>query len=154
MEDQSRFASLNRREKECLRLVYDRRTTKEIAAELKLSPGTVYRYISDAQAKLGARNRRVAAEMLRAAEATDTIKPYPNSNWLAPAPGNTASISPDATFDWTRVLPIRARGAMHNDLSRTARLAWIFILAAALAIGFGMLAIVAEVFSNILARLG
>lgn len=56
--------SLTPRQVECLRLVWERRTSKEIAAELGLSKGTVDTYIFEAVAVLGARNRREAAAML------------------------------------------------------------------------------------------
>lgn len=56
--------SLTPRQAECLRLVWERQTSKEIAAELGLSKGTVDTYIFEAVAVLGARNRREAAAML------------------------------------------------------------------------------------------
>lgn len=60
--------SLTPRQVECLRLVWERRTSKEIAAELGLSKGTVDTYIFEAVTALGARNRRDAAAMLYGAE--------------------------------------------------------------------------------------
>lgn len=59
---------LTPRQAECLRLVWARRTSKEIAAELGLTKGTVDTYISEAVTALGARNRRDAAAMLYGTE--------------------------------------------------------------------------------------
>lgn len=64
----TRGESLTPRQIECLRLVWERRTSKEIAAELGLTKGTVDTYISEAVTALGARNRRDAAAMLYGAE--------------------------------------------------------------------------------------
>lgn len=52
---------LSPRQRECLRLVWERRTSKEIAVELGISAATVDGYIKEAMEQLGARNRRDAA---------------------------------------------------------------------------------------------
>ena len=54
-------AKLSPRQRECLRQVWDRRTSKEIAAELGISASTVDGYIKEAMETLGARDRRHAA---------------------------------------------------------------------------------------------
>lgn len=146
------LALLTPRERECLRLVYERRTTKEIARDLALSPGTVFRYIKDAQTKLDAPNRRVAAEMVHHFEAVGRppMEMGGSGDWVEPsgepAPSEGHSLLPETT-SW---LPIRKRGSQHNDLSPSTRIAWVFAIAFALAIGFGMLATGAHVVSILL----
>ena len=54
-------AKLSPRQRECLRLVWARHTSKEIAAELGISASTVDGYIKEAIEALGARDRRHAA---------------------------------------------------------------------------------------------
>jgi two-component system response regulator DesR len=57
---------LSDRERAILQRAGDGRTSAEIAAELRLSEGTVRNYLSDAIAKLGAANRTDAARIARA----------------------------------------------------------------------------------------
>ena len=148
-------ARLSPRQKQCLRLTYQRRVTKEIAAELGLGVGTVNTYCTDAIAILGARNRRDAAEMLHAFEQAGTGAPAaPGRVQLhsggVPQHGTTGpSLPAETAIDWRSLLPLRRKGAPHNDLGLLLRLAWIPLLALAFAIGFGMLAIGLDVLSNV-----
>src|SRR3546814_19088932 len=64
------FERLSPRQRECLRRVYLRSTSKEIATALDLGPGTVDTYITEAISTLKARNRRHAAELFHAYEET------------------------------------------------------------------------------------
>jgi two-component system response regulator DesR len=57
---------LSDRERQILRRAGDGQTSAEIAAELRLSEGTVRNYLSEAIAKLGAANRVDAARIARA----------------------------------------------------------------------------------------
>jgi two-component system response regulator DesR len=57
---------LTDRERSILQRAGDGRTSAEIAAELRLSEGTVRNYLSEAIAKLGAANRTDAARIARA----------------------------------------------------------------------------------------
>ena len=57
---------LTDRERSVLQRAGDGRTSAEIAAELRLSEGTVRNYLSEAIAKLGASNRTDAARIARA----------------------------------------------------------------------------------------
>lgn len=57
---------LSDRERQILKRAGDGRTSAEIAAELRLSEGTVRNYLSGAIAKLGAANRTDAARIARA----------------------------------------------------------------------------------------
>ena len=57
---------LTDRERQILRLAADGRSGSEIAAELRLSEGTVRNYLSEAISKVGGRNRVDAARIARA----------------------------------------------------------------------------------------
>ncbi len=56
---------LTERERQVLRLAREGRSSAEIAAELRLSDGTVRNYLSEAISKLGAKNRIEAARIAR-----------------------------------------------------------------------------------------
>lgn len=147
------FRRLTPRHKQCLRLTYERRVTKEIAAELDLSVGTVNTYCTEAIALLGARNRREAAEMLHAYE--NGRDPAPLKVELhsegVPSHAETApTLASEMAADWRSLLPLRRKGSPDNDLGILLRLAWIPLLALAFAIGFGMLAIGLGVLSDII----
>jgi DNA-binding CsgD family transcriptional regulator len=58
------LTSLSPRQHECLRLSWERLTSKEIALRLGLSPRTVDSYIAEAVEALGAADRREAARMV------------------------------------------------------------------------------------------
>jgi DNA-binding CsgD family transcriptional regulator len=58
------LTSLSPRQHECLRLSWERLTSKEIALRLALSPRTVDSYIAEAVEALGAADRREAARMV------------------------------------------------------------------------------------------
>lgn len=137
MED-SRFSRLTPRQRDCLRLTYELRTTKEIARDLGLSVGTVSGYLSEAIAILGAPNRRAAAIMFHEYEA-----PFKNEGQFAGVSGpSTAAAHPVATSTpssfWGPLDP-RNRES-DNEQGIIARIGWIIAIAIALAIGFGALA--------------
>lgn len=162
------YRRLSPRHKQCLRLAYDRRVTKEIAAELNLGVGTVNTYCTEAIAILGARNRRDAAEMLHAYEAApgiaapaatgssaapdaaDPFKVQSHSEGVPFTATDTAALRPERAIDPRSLLPLRRKGAPHNDLGILLRLAWIPLLAILFAIGFGMLATGLRVTSDLI----
>lgn len=146
------FRRLTPRHKQCLRLTYERRVTKEIAAELDLSVGTVNTYCTEAIALLGARNRREAAEMLHAYEQGDPtpLKIEPHSEGVPSHSETAAALASEPATDWRSLLPLRRKGSPDNDLGILLRLAWIPLLALVFAIGFGMLAIGLGVLSDII----
>jgi DNA-binding CsgD family transcriptional regulator len=150
------FRRLTPRHKQCLRLTYQRRVTKEIAAELNLGVGTVNTYCTEAIALLGARNRREAAEMLHAyegAESTAISTPFKvelHSEGVATPPVRPAAPANEQAADWRSLLPFRRKGAPDNDLGILLRLAWIPLLTLAFAIGFGLLTIGLGVISDII----
>jgi DNA-binding CsgD family transcriptional regulator len=136
---QAPFERLSPRMRDCLRLVYDRKTTKQIAVLLGLSQGTVDGYVAEAVRLLGARNRVDAAERLHGHENTP-CNPAPQSPRVAPI--DEIGGRPEGSSETPRrlPLPIRLQGATDNDLTVLQRIAWIFIIAFGLAIGFGAVA--------------
>jgi DNA-binding CsgD family transcriptional regulator len=78
--------SLSERERECLRLVAQHHTSKDIAALLGLSPYTVDGYVAEACAKLGTGRRGEAARILVAAEGSppERLAPEPSPVPLTP----------------------------------------------------------------------
>jgi DNA-binding CsgD family transcriptional regulator len=151
-DGQPAFERLTPRQRACLRLVYDRHISKQIAKKLGISAGTVDTYITDAIATLRAENRRHAAELLHEFERLDATprKLELDSSGVADAadflpkrdPGPQISISQD-------LLPFRSKGAFGNDLKASQRIFWTAQVGVALAIGFGMLVVGLEVFSRL-----
>ena len=72
----AQLETLNRRQRDCLRLV-PLRTTDEIARELGLRSNTVDGYIKEARARLGGVTRDAAARMLLESEGTPQKKGDP-----------------------------------------------------------------------------
>ena len=147
------FERLSPRQRECLRWVYRRSTSKEIATELDLGVGTVDNYLAEAILTLQARNRRHAAELLHAHEeaAGAPCKFEFEKTGVAETGPDETSRSPEAKpLTWLQSLPFRTKGVPFNDLSPFLRFFWIVQLGIALAIGFGMLAVGLEVLSRIL----
>ncbi|MFT4054922.1 MAG: helix-turn-helix transcriptional regulator [Novosphingobium sp.] len=151
---------LSPRHRECLRLVYRRYTSKEIAAELGIGVGTVNSYIKEAVAMLGARNRRHAAEMLfgdedREGNAQTPYKIEADSSGVASgaqfAPQFAPSLQPPGLFE---LLPSISKGIPRNELAPARRVFWILQLGSAVAIGFGMLVVGLDVISRLLVASG
>ena len=59
-----RTEDLSDKQKECLRLVHEGLTSKEIAVRLDLTPGTIDNYVNASLARLGLTSRREAARWL------------------------------------------------------------------------------------------
>lgn len=137
--DIARFDHLSRRQQQCLRLVRDGMTTKEIAAAIGLSPSTVDSYIADAVKAVGASDRRAAA---RAFVDRDAIPEQSGPGFprlvedapLAPTPAASEERPPAG---WQ--LPLRRNGLVPGDVSKGRRLVWIVAIPVALSVGFGML---------------
>lgn len=141
---------LSPRQAECLRLVYRRKSTKEIAAELNLAVGTVNTYLTEATQLLGARNRRDASEIFAAMEAAaGPDKVQPHYEGVSPDAQPLPDTPPVSTTQWRRLLPLRMEGVAGNELDLVTRLAWILALAIAVAIGFGMLSVGLRVFTDL-----
>jgi DNA-binding CsgD family transcriptional regulator len=111
---------LTPKERECLRLVAENRSSKEIALELGISKASVDTYCNRARAKLGAPTRRAAARLAMATEP----KAVPEAEAPKPAPPPAVHVS---------VLPPISR------LGPLQRLGLIVAGAVVLALAFGML---------------
>ncbi|WP_309659393.1 MULTISPECIES: helix-turn-helix transcriptional regulator [unclassified Sphingomonas] len=178
--DADRFARLAPRHRECLRLVRQLKSSKQIAAELGIAPGTVDGYLTEAAEIIGVRGRAAAANALAEHESA-----LPQGDMLAvpsrnPPPENpgveTAGVveapvslafpvSPDradpvapapsptgaAPVSGFR-LPLRRQGEVGNDLSMGQRLLWIPALALASVVGFGTLVTALETLTGLLGR--
>ena len=143
---------LSPRQRECLELIYERKTSKEIATALHLSVGTVNGYVTEAVAILDARNRRHAAELLHAAEAPHATPDKMQGGSAGVEDRRRAEAVPvDGSEHGLRLLlPYRHKRASGNDLTIVQRFAWVFFCAIALAVGFGMFAVGGRVLSDIL----
>lgn len=149
---------LSPRQRECLRLVYQRRNTKEIAASLGLAPGTVASYITEAIALLGARDRRHAAEILHGSENTPQ---FSDPSGMGP-PSARVDTDPDVAppiphavrpaHPWGPLSP--ANRDVDNDATLVVRLAWILALAIGLAVGFGSIVAAARALSDVVRASG
>ena len=127
---------LSPRHRECLRLAYHRRTTKEIARELGIAPGTVATYCSEAVAILNADDRRHAAELFHHWEEP----PSEVGGHFAgvEVEADPEQVSSSATRPAHLLGPLApANRDVDNDASISTRIAWIVALAIGLAIGFG-----------------
>jgi len=71
--ESSPATQLTRRERECLRLTHQGLNSKEIGALLSLSPHTIDNHVKRALNRLGVSDRRVAARMVAAEEASDPL---------------------------------------------------------------------------------
>ena len=171
--DESAFATLTPRERECLRGVRALQGSGQIARQLGIATGTVDAYLGTAKVKLGARDRKHAAMLFAEHEAGRDLAPrtdpqkfaYENLG-LAGQRGDHASRSAiesdrptsllnDIALDRRRFggIPGRAslrdimqeigEGARPSDLSITTR--GILILAATVTIGFAFFVVSAGV---------
>ena len=147
--DRTPTESLSPRQLECLRLVWERRISKEIARELGISKTTVDGYIAEAVQALGAKDRREAAAMVFAGYTPDRVRGDPTRVDGAVHAGEVAEPETEpetAQSAWRNArglgLPLATGGHNRNDLSALATVFWIFALAiaamAALALSISM----------------
>lgn len=89
----ARLEALTQRERDCLRLVLDQLSSKEIGRSLGISPTSVDTHVRRAREKLGVDDRYTAAQLLAAWErggaqpAVDRARPAqlpPSQTWLPP----------------------------------------------------------------------
>lgn len=112
-----KLSVLTPKERECLRLVAQQRSSKEIARDLGISKASVDTYCNRARAKLGVSSRRAAAQLVVRLESAAAA-----STPAAGAAGPKVSILP----------PLSSLGLL-------SRLGVIVAGATALALAFGML---------------
>jgi DNA-binding CsgD family transcriptional regulator len=91
--DRDRLARLSERQRQCLELVVQGLTSKQIARILNLSPSTVDNHLHTAIDRLGAGSRAEAARLLRRAD--DTNRDRDEARLLPPLGGepNRADIA-------------------------------------------------------------
>lgn len=117
----AKLSLLTPQERECLRLVAQQRSSKEIAQELGISKASVDTYCNRARAKLGVTSRREAAQLVLEASVGGQVTGFATP--LAISDGGPAVV----------LLPSVA------SLGPVARLTVILGGAAALVLAFGML---------------
>ena len=122
--DDSRFSSLTPREIECLKGVAQHKRTKDIAADLQLSPKTVDAYIANAVRKLGYTDRDTAVRALMSSSAM--IAGFSSS-----AISGVENEVSTASSSWLERLPwpFPTRGRPTNDLSYPGTIVAIMIAA-------------------------
>jgi DNA-binding CsgD family transcriptional regulator len=106
-----RLRLLSPKERECLRLVLENHSSKQIARQLRISHTSVDTHVRRARAKLGSPDRHQAAWMLAQWEQAGPDGPAP------PAPGagqaaRTFRLPPLASLDFGRRLIMMAMGAV------------------------------------------
>ncbi|MBB4153122.1 DNA-binding CsgD family transcriptional regulator [Sphingomonas jinjuensis] len=120
---------------ECMRLVWERKKSREIAAELGISKSTVDGYIGAAVEELGARDRREAAVMLFGPPRTESggdLTP------LFAGPIADASM-PTSTDEQPAARPWRSRYQPLNTFSLKQTAIWVAVIAAGLIVALAMI---------------
>jgi DNA-binding CsgD family transcriptional regulator len=156
-----RVAKLSRGQLDCLLLVDQHLSSKEIAAELKISPHTVDQRIRFALQALGVERRTQAARIVaRLHEPYQRLIPQsPHIEVPAPQPHSTGAISnqirhadrtgeiggPDLKTEQrpeslrsSLLLPFATRSHPRNEMSVGLRLLWIVLIATGAAFSAGM----------------
>lgn len=106
-------------QKNCLRLVGQGMSSKEIAIRTGLAPQTVDTYLKLAIRYLGATNRREAARMLASWELSQISGSPPEAVANDPADGDQASAASER--QWTGDLLPPQVGGIRNDLNMAQR---------------------------------
>lgn len=135
---------LTDRQKDCLRLVGQGFTSKEIGRALALSPSTVDNHINSAVSLLKAPNRGNAARALAAFEIGQNLPRQPAG--LAPdTPSQDQEAGPEAeggALIGKAILTLPPVGGQRNDLDRTTRslrILQVAVVAAAVTIALTIL---------------
>lgn len=136
---------------QCLRLVAQGYTSKEIARTLGISKHTVDQRLDRARAALGAADRAAAARLFIAREGLSDRVVYDAPNLAAAAPGPAQTGLPDQTASggaavmvreaqavyhatsprYSLRLPFARRREERNELGAAQRLGWILAIAVA-----------------------
>jgi DNA-binding CsgD family transcriptional regulator len=156
-----RVARLSPGQLDCLRLVDQHLSSKEIAAELNISPHTVDQRIRGALHILGVERRTQAARLValhcgpyqRLIHQSPYIEPNPSTGQPSGAvshqirhadrAGRTGGAGfiteqKSASFRSSLQLPFATRSNPRNEMSVGQRLLWIFLIAAGAAFSAGM----------------
>ena len=137
--DEQKIARLTDRQKDCLRLVGQGFTSKEIGRLLDLSPSTVDNHITGAVQAMDAPNRGAAARALLSVETRQNL-PRQSQDIAQPPefPNSSAEreVESNATYSGT-LLSLPPVGGKRNDLdgtSRSLRILQVAVVAATVAI--------------------
>jgi len=173
--DRDRIERLTDKQRQCLRLVYAHKETKEIARILGLSPDGVTQRIKSAMRTLDVDRRRDAAIILAEAEGLTAYpqRVYPSQDIAsAPEPATiTPSIEGGRQYEASSVgamreeqavfeaapslrlrglqLPLPMWGGRPRDLSSLQRLGWVFAIMLIVAFMFGVFLAGLEALSNL-----
>lgn len=130
--------ALSPRQRECLRLVWERRTSKEIAAELGISASTVDGYIKEAIGLLNARDRRDAAQIVfgTGAITAPDKKGAESLGVVAPDPGPIAPVASTKTPFWPQ--PNRNRQPDTQSLGQVLRQVAIIAIGSMIALSLAL----------------
>jgi DNA-binding CsgD family transcriptional regulator len=120
---------------ECMRLVWERKKSREIADELGISKSTVDGYIGAAVEELGARDRRHAAMMLFGSPRTES------GGDLTPLAAGAVVEAPTmpSTDEQPAARPWRSRYQPLNTFSLKQTAFWIAVIAASLIVALAMI---------------
>jgi DNA-binding CsgD family transcriptional regulator len=137
----NRLARLTEQQRVCLRLVFAHMTSKEIAPQLGIEPGSVDQHIKAAMRTLDVPDRRSAARMLAEFEgmAQPALVMREEQKGFEARPVRPAGLR----------LPLPFWGVRPADLTPLQRLAWIFALMMAIAFAFGVFLAGLEALSRI-----
>lgn len=156
--NQDLIARLTLRQRECLRLVAQGYSTKQIAQKLDVNDRRIAKDIDAANRLLGVSSRMDAARLLADAENRGVnvipgianplppIVPIPSSPFVAEEAVPPFRVREDRTpyqagndppdLGW----PVRPRGGASNVLSRWQRVIWVVLLSATVYLGLGAVA--------------
>ena len=169
--DPSRLARLTERERTFLRLVASNMSSKEIAQQFGIEPGTVDKALKSAMAKLGTSSRRTAARMLTEAEGGQKLAPQPagldhdwdediirgsnaDRDWVPHSASSGAVREEQVAYrvlapSWNGIgLPFPRYEGDRNDLTIGQRLAWIGLAALGIIVAVGTLITISAGVSN------
>lgn len=110
---------LTGRQKDCLRLVADGYTSKEIGRRLGISPSTVDNHVDRANEVLGLDNRNEAARLLRAHEASKPLPSKPVDLAERPETDPVQGTGQNRSTWWQRLVP--PLGGSRNELNWEAK---------------------------------
>ena len=108
----ARLEALTQRERDCLRLVLDQLSSKEIGRTLGISPTSVDTHVRRAREKLGVDDRYAAAQRLAAWERGGAIGPGVTSHPAAPQAWRGWTLPPLASLNLIQRLLLVVLGAI------------------------------------------
>jgi len=137
--DEQAIEKLTDRQKDCLRLVGQGFTSKEIGRALDLSPSTVDNHVNSAVQVMGTSNRGAAARALAAYEVRQNLPRQPQDLEIRDPASDQHSHgnARDAGSKTTPILSLPPVGGQRNELdgtTRSLRILQVAIVAAAVTI--------------------